>query len=671
MSAFLLIAVALQGGAPPQQLPPSPVARIVITPATREVRQGDTLRFSARALDANGQSVPGARIVFRKAGGEGGDIDSTGRLVAGTTGIVTAAVIALVDGRAPKAETFSVRLTPGPAARIVVTPNVKTMAAGQTVPLEAKAYSAAGDLRRGDVFAYSSSAPRIAMVTADGVISARAAGTAVIGISDGRASTELSITVVAARIASAEIQPAKVSVKQGDVVHFKVIPRDATSNEIPGLNAEWTVSGGQGMIEQDGTFVAYDAPAKYTVMASIGGRSVRAIVEVGYRDVRRPVNVVARVPRTQFATSEVWLHPNGTTAYLGSGGGGDRFWSIDISNPAKPVVVDSVVMNARLVNDIMTSADGKVLVATREGAPDHKNGIVICSTEDPLHPKVIGEFTDGVTAGVHSAFVNTQAKYGTHVYLTNDGTGALNIVDINDPAHPKLVATYKPPRNDAGRYLSDVGVQDGMLYASWWNDGLVILDVGNGIKGGSPSSPQFVAQYKYDLTDMYRDAAIESGIGLARGTHTALRFKNYVFVADEVHRGEPMSGAKDASANRMYGNLQVIDVSDVLHPHPVAFYKPEVGGVHNVWVAGDTLYMGVSDGGFRAFDVSGELRGDLRAQGREIASFNTADMDGVVKNAAQTRSVVVNAKDGLAYVSDANNVLWVIRIELRPATILP
>jgi hypothetical protein len=34
--------------------------------------------------------------------------------------------------------------------------------------------------------------------------------------------------------------------------------------------------------------------------------------------------------------------------------------------------------------------------------------------------------------------------------------------------------------------LHDVDVQDGLLYGSWWNDGLVILDVGNGIKVSAP-----------------------------------------------------------------------------------------------------------------------------------------------------------------------------------------
>ena len=160
-----------------------------------------------------------------------------------------------------------------------------------------------------------------------------------------------------------------------------------------------------------------------------------------------------------------------------------------------------------------------------------------------------------------------------------------------------------------------------------------------------------------------------SGPGFTRGTHTAWRHKDYVFIADEVYRNGNVAGAKDAAASRMYGTLQVVDVKDIKNPHVVASYTPEYGGVHNVWIAGDTLYMGAYDGGFRVFDISGELRGDLRAQGREIAHLNTADMEGVTKNAAFTWGVVVNPKDGLAYVNDYNNGLWVVKVEPKPAPV--
>ena len=665
-AAYVLLALA---ACPAILTAQATITKIVITPNTREVQVGDTVRFSAQAMDASGKVVPSARIRFNGIGGEGGEIDSLGVLVAGSTGVLPVGVVALVPGERPKVERFEVRLVAGPAVKIDVSPTVSTLVVGQRVLMNPRSYSRAGDERtKRDNFIWKSAAPTVARVNADGVVTAVGPGRVTVRVTAGATTESLSLTVVANRIASLEVTPGRTQVRTGDVLRLQLTPKDARGKSITGLSPVWTMTGGEGNVEQDGAFVAYQ-PGRYIVSASLAGKTAESVITVEARDVRRPVSVVGRLPRTQFSTSELWIHPNGKVAYLGAHGGGDRFWSIDISNPAKPVVVDSVIMNTRLVNDVMTTEDGKYLVATREGAADRKNGIVICSLEDPLHPKVISEFTDGVTAGVHSAYVNTQPKFGTFIYLTNDGTGAMHVIDINDPYHPKQVALWKTPRADAGRYIHDIDVRDGLLYGSWWNDGLVILDVGNGIKGGSPSNPQFVSQFKYDLNEMYRDVEIESGAGHGRGTHTAWRHKNYVFIADEVYRANDVKGAKDGAASRMYGNLQVLDVSDIMHPRSVAYYKPEYGGVHNVWVAGDTLYMGAYDAGFRAFDISGELRGDLRQQGREIANLYTGDMDGNTKNKAQTWGVVVNPKDGLAYVNDFFNGLWIVKIEPRPPVV--
>ena len=142
-----------------------------------------------------------------------------------------------------------------------------------------------------------------------------------------------------------------------------------------------------------------------------------------------------------------------------------------------------------------------------------------------------------------------------------------------------------------------------------------------------------------------------------------------MFVADEVFPASGVRGAKDAAAGRAYGRLQVIDISDMAKPKVVAWYEPEYGGVHNIWVAGDTLYMGAYNAGFRAFDISGELKGDLRAQGREMVHVNTADMDGFAKNTAMTWGVVV--RDGLAYVNDMYNGLWIVRMEPRRRELTP
>jgi hypothetical protein len=656
--------LAFQQGPQAQTLPPSPIARVVVTPAQRSVTVGDSLQLQAEAVDASGQRVLGAQVRFVPGGGWfEGSVDSTGLVRAGAVGTLPVTAVAMIPGSRPVVERIEVRMLPGPAARVAVVPRVARLVVGQRIRLGAQAYSAGGDERE-DRITWRSSAPTRVRVSPEGVATALAPGNATITVSAGSASEQLAVEVIPKMIASLEVTPASAEGRQGDVISFKVTPKDAQGRTIQGLTPSWSVSPGRGLIDDDGAFVGY-AAGTYIVTATLGTRSADAPVTLTHRDVRRPLRVIGRLPRMQFTTEEVWIHPNGRVAYLGTGSGGDRMYAIDISNPANPVVTDSIVANTRRVNDIMTTPDGNFLVFTREGAADRKNGVVFASLDDPLHPKPISEFTDGLTAGVHSSFIYKDPKHGQHVYLTNDGTGTLHIVNIDDPSKPREVGRWKPRETEVGISLHDIDVQNGLLYASWWNDGLIILDVGNGIKGGTPASPKLVSQFKYDLNELYRDVEAVGGPGFIRGTHTAWRHRNYVFIADEVFPGRGVAGAKDAAAGRAYGRLQVIDVSDIEKPKSVAWYEPEFGGVHNVWVAGDTLYMGAYNGGFRAFDVSGELRGDLRAQGREIAHLHTADLQGFVKNAAMTWGVVVNPKDGLAYVNDMYNGLWIVRIEPR------
>ena len=653
----------------PATLAPSPIAKLAITPGSKvTMTAGDTLRLRVAALDAAGKPVENVSYKYFPAGGYfEGKVDSTGLISSGSTGGMGVSVVASVPGTKPVVERVDVRMVPGPVARVTVAPAVGKLVVGQRLRLNASSYSAANDQRQ-DKVTWVSSAPSVARVGTDGVVTALAPGKVTLTARNGAVEQKVPVQVIGNTISSLELTPERAEGRTGDVIRFKVAARDRNGGEITGLTPTWSFSPGQGEIDPDGAFVGY-VPGSYLVTASFGSRSVDAAVTLKPRDVRRPVTVLGRVPRTRFTTEEVWVMPDGKHAYLGSGSGGDVLYAIDISDPTKPVVTDSIITNTRRVNDVMSTPDGKVIVFTREGASDRKNGIVIASTEDPAHPKVIAEFTEGVNAGVHSAFIYQQPKYGTHVYLTNDGTGAMHVIDISDPYHPKEAAQWRTNRPDAGRTLHDIDVQDGLAYLSYWNDGLVVLDIGNGVKGGSPSNPQLVAQYKYDLNAMYRDVEAVAGPGFIRGTHTAWRHKNYVFIADEVFPAGGVKGAKDASAFRAYGNLQVIDVSDMEHPKAVAWYTPEFGGVHNIWVAGDTLYMGAYNAGFRAFDISGELRGDLRAQGREFAHLHTGDMEGKTQNSPMTWGVVV--KDGLAYVNDMNNGLWIVRMEPKREDLTP
>ena len=669
---FALLASLQQVQQPPQNVPESPIARIVISPTTTEVTAGDTVRFTAEARDAGGRRIENAIIRFVARGGQGeGSIDSTGTLIASSVGKMPINVVALVPGTRPKVQPLEIRMVPGPAARVDIRTPVGKIAVGQQLRMAALSFTKVNDRAR-DVVRWSSSAPNVARIDADGMLTAVAPGKATLTAQAGSARATKTVDVVAATLTAVAITPSKPHARQGDVVRFKVSAKDAAGREVAGLTPTWFVSPGNGVVDQDGAFVGYE-PGDYLITANLGSKQASTVVHLDARDVRRSVTVVGRLPRTEFPTSEIWIHPNGKVAYLGTHGGGDRVYAIDISTPANPVIVDSIVVNTRLVNDMQTTADGNYMVLTREGAADRKNGIVIADTRDPLHPKQIADFTDGVTAGVHSRLPVRESEVRKvrvsherrdrhdrcHRHHGSGEAEASHGLQDEPPGSRAVRARSRHPRRPALRELLERRAR----HPRHWQRqmGRNAAEARDGV--ADEVQPRFAVQ--------------RSRSGVGHGLHA--RHAHRVAAARwplRVHwrRGvsqRPVEGAKDASSSRMYGTLQVIDVSDIEHPKSVAWYKPENGGVHNYWAVGDTLYIGAYDAGFHVFDISGELKGDLMSQGREMASLNTADMNGNTKNAAFTWGVVVNPKDGLAYVNDFNNGLWIVRVNPKLDKVVP
>jgi len=595
---------------------------------------------------------------FQTGGRFEGSIDSAGLVTGGSTGTLTfsVAVSPAAGGRA-RAAFSRITVVPQPAARIAIEPAVSRLYAGQSLGITAIPYAANADRRYDDV-AWTSDQPAVVAVAAGPRLVAGRPGRATLTARAGRATERMTVTVVPNPVTAVSLEPATASVRTGDVVSFRFTARNAAGRAVADAIPDWLMSPGHGEIGPDGAFVAA-MPGTYRVAASFGGRTAEATVEVKPRDARRPLALVGRLP-IRMEAAEFWLHPDGRHGYLTTIG--DRIYAIDLSNRGAPVITDSVVVDARAVNDLMTTEDGKFGVLTREGASTRKNGIVILSFEDPAHPKPIAEFTETVTGGVHSTYV-----YRGYVFLTDDATGSMRVIDLRDPYHPSQVARWETPRSEAGRMLHDIAVTDGLAYLSYWNDGLVILDVGNGVKGGSPEKPVLVSQYKYDLNGLYRDVEAVGGPGFIRGTHTAWRAGRYVFVGDEVFSAKPRptDGGGVVGLGRAFGRLHVIDVSNLAAPREVAWYEPKDGGSHNVWVAGDTLYMGDYQGGLRVLDISGELRGDLLAQGREIAHAVTGDSKGSVPNAPNAWGAIY--RDGYIYVPDMNSGLWIVKVDGAPA----
>lgn len=623
--------------------PTATVKSVQVNASVKEAEVGQAVKLTVVATDAAGNVVKEQPSAYFAGPFDIAAVDDNGNVKLFGTGQVT---VGAIVGGTPGFATFMVK-APG-VKTIDITPLKTPIVVGGSAQLDAVTRIFSGDPRTGVPINWISDKPHIATVDAGGVVTAIAPGKATITATSGAATNTTTITIVKNNLRSLLVSAAEKSARTGDVVRFA-----AKGDPAGEVATRWSVSGLGATIDADGAFVA-ERPGTYIVTGTSGNVSSSASIVVAPRNLEREVEVVGRAPFKEFQGAEEWII--GNYAYYSTIS--DRFLVYDISNPAQPKLTDTIKVDARLVNDIMTTADGKILVISREGASNRKNGIAFYDTSDPAHPKLISEYTATVTGGVHSAYVHDH-----YVYLTDDATGSMRVIDFADVKNPKEVArwqTENPMAGEiqtregglmAGRYIHDLQVKDGLAYLAYWHDGLVILDVGAGIKGGSPEHPQFVSQLRFNHHELYGD-------GWLAGTHSVFRYGKYVFLGDEVFPG--FFDIRSTKRIPVRGIVHVIDVSDINQPRKVAEYPVPEGGAHNMWVENDVMYVGYYSGGGRVVDVSGELRGDLYQQGREIARVWTGDPDGFRPNLTFTWGA--QPHNSLIYFNDVNSGLWIVKL---------
>src|SRR5215213_2263824 len=643
VATFLLSFNVLAQDKDPAATSTSTVKTVQVTATAKEAEVGQQVKITVVAKDASGNVVNEKPSTYLAGPFDVAAVDDDGNVKLFGIGEVT--VGAIVGGESG----FSTFMVKAPTVKTIEIAPLKTsLVAGGNVQLDAVTRIFNGDPRTGVPINWTSDNAQVATVDAAGVVTGVGPGKANITATSGPATATTTISVVKNNLRSLTVTAGAKTARTGDVIRFT-----AKGDPSGDFTTRWSVSGNSATVAADGAFVA-DLPGTYIITGMSGSLSSSASIVVTPRNLEREVEVVGRVPFKEFQGAEQWI--TGNYAYYSTIS--DRFLVYDISDPANPKLTDTVKVDARLVNDISTTADGKILVISREGASNRKNGIAFYDTSDPAHPKLISEYTATVTGGVHSAFV-----HDTYVYLTDDATGSMRVIDFKDVKNPKEVARWqtenpfagmvrtKEGEQIAGRYIHDLYVKDGLAYLAYWRDGLVILDVGAGIKGGSPEHPQLVSQLRFNHNELY-------GNGWLAGTHSVYRYRNYVFIGDEV-----FPALFDISSPKripVRGIFHVVDVTDINHPRKVAEYPVPEGGAHNVWVDNDVMYVGYYSGGGRIVDVSGELRGDLYRQGREIARVWTGDPNGFRPNLAFTWGA--QPHNGLIYFNDVNSGLWIVKL---------
>ena len=616
-STLLLLLAGLQAGPD----------RIDLDPARMTLDAGETVTVTATVRSGDGMVIADAPVRWIAMNPEVAAVDQAGQVTAVSPG---EARIAARTGNVMSFAAVVVRALP--VAGVEADLPVATLLTGTSAPLQVAATGPDGERVAGAELSYDSSDEEVASVDATGRVYAHAPGMARVTVAGGDASASVAVIVQAGELGPVEVVPGEVRARTGDVVRFEVLASTA-------LYPEWSVSGAGAQIEADGTdgvFVA-ERPGTYRITAVYGeGLAAVASAAVTARIEEAELVKVGRGAAADHHSGDTWVFEgaNGRDyAYVGTYMyDWMKVW--DVTDPAAPVLTDSVQLDARRINDVKIHGSNRLGILTREGASDRRNGIVVLDLSDPAHPAIISEYKRTVPGGVHNVWIE-----GDLVYAVHNGTSDIHIIDISDPAAPDEVGRWGMPESDH-KSLHDVIVQDGYAYLSYWDDGAVTLDVGAGTHGGTPTEPAFVSRYKYP----------------AGNTHTAWRAGRYLFVGDEIFPDD-----WDAEAPiEARGYIHVLDMTDMDNPVEVARYEVPEAGAHNIWVEGERLYVGYYQAGLRVVDISGELRGDLYRQGREIAILKTTDAQSTVPNWGMTWGAQIHK--GHIFTSDLNSGLWVVKL---------
>jgi len=341
-------------------------------------------------------------------------------------------------------------------------------------------------------------------------------------------------------------------------------------------------------------------------------------------------------------TSDLWVHDN--HAYTGTWGGFPRdghpgnalkIWSLD--GGGAPALVDSIIVpEISTVSDVEVSVDGSVLMFSAEGGLSA--GLFLYDLADPASPVFLDSVH--VESGLHTA---TFGEIGGRRYAfaaENPPDPALRIFDVTDPGSISSAASVPIP---PAYGIHDTYVRDGLAFVFAWDTGVIIYDVGNGVRGGSPTSPVEVGRV-VTADGATQHPAVHNGWWF----HNPVTQENrYLFVGQE---GPGVIGSEAT------GDIHVVDVSDPAHPREVASYSLPGAGAHNFWMdeARQILYAAYYNGGVIALDVSGTLSGDL--SDRLIDRIEPG-------GPGNTFTWGVMLANGSLYASDMLSGLWQLAVE--------
>ena len=293
---------------------PLPVASVTVTPARVDLRPGAHATLAALAYDASGKTLDGRAIVWASSNDGVATVDASGTVTAGAVGSAT--ITATSEGISGSS---LVSVTNPAVASVAIEPQAATVLRGATLQLTATITDASGAAVTDRAPTWTSSNTAVAIVSATGLVTAVAPGSAMIAAAlDANADTA-TITVVSVPVGSVAVQPTTASLIIGQSTTLTATVKDANGAVVTDRRVAWATSNAAvASVSQAGVVKAL-AIGMATVSATSEGSSGSATVTVGAGPVAsislQPTSVTLQ--RNQTATLTATLKDAAGTVLTG------------------------------------------------------------------------------------------------------------------------------------------------------------------------------------------------------------------------------------------------------------------------------------------------------------------------------------------------------------------
>jgi uncharacterized protein YjdB len=251
------------------------VATVGVTIAPSSITVGSRATAAATVRDGAGNALSGRTVTWSSGNAAVASVDGSGAVTGVAPG--TAEITATSEGRTG---TASITVTPVPVSSVTVTPATASLVIGGTQQLTASARDATGAVLTGRAVTWTSGTPAVASIAATGLVTAVAAGTAIITASIEGVAATATITVTQTPVASVTVTPVSFSLPVGGSQPVTATARDAAGTPIPGRPVTWASSTPTvASVSTTGVVTAL-AVGTATITASIEGRTGTSLLTV-------------------------------------------------------------------------------------------------------------------------------------------------------------------------------------------------------------------------------------------------------------------------------------------------------------------------------------------------------------------------------------------------------